>query len=85
MSPEGSVITEPAAISIPAGENATFNCSGMGGPDNMYTWSRVGSEEVVQLGSELTIMSVEAADGGLYQCTVSNQAGSENSTSALNG
>ncbi len=33
-------------ITLDHGDNVTFSCSSMGGPDNMYIWVRNASEEV---------------------------------------
>ena len=35
--------------------------------------------------SELMLVDIVASDGGVYQCTVENLAGSENDTITLNG
>ena len=57
----------------------------LGGPGNMFTWTKVGDNVLLVNDSELMLVDIMATDGGVYQCTVENLAGSENITVTLNG
>ena len=65
--------------------NATFMCMALGGPENMFSWTKVRDNAVVVNESELMLVDIMASDGGVYQCSVENQAGSENAIVTLNG
>ena len=85
VSPAGSVTVQPTDITIPYYGDALFNCSGQGGPNNLYSWIHLSSGESVSNESELIIEIATLKDAGVYQCTVSNNAGKENTTANLNG
>ena len=63
-------------ITYPQGEQLVLNCPADGGPQLNYVWTFSGNE----IGSTqtLTINNVNAANGGDYTCTVTNDAGSDN-------
>ncbi len=67
------------------GEVQTFNCSAMGGPGNMFSWTRLYDNTIVGNTSNLTVNVSGATDGGQYRCEVSNQAGNESQVTILNG
>ena len=64
------------------GDQLELNCSSEGGPDLVYSWSRVNdfSIDTVTNTSILTISDLTTVDGGDYTCTVTNDAGSSNTT-----
>ena len=57
----------------------------LGGPGNMFSWIKVRNNAGVINDSELMLVDIMASDGGVYQCSVENQAGSENAIVTLNG
>lgn len=85
VSPKNSVITEPIENAVFVNENATFNCTAMGGPDNTYKWTHINTGQTVGNEFELKIASTVASNGGSYRCVAKNNAGSDDSTSILNG
>ena len=85
VSPEGSIQVDPTTINGNDSGNATFNCMALGGPGNMFSWTKVRDNAVVVNGSKLMLVDIMASDGGVYQCSVENLAGSDNDTVTLNG
>ena len=69
------------------GDQLQLNCSSEGGPDLVYSWSRNNdfSNETVTNTNTLTISDLATADGGDYACTVTNDAGSNNTTVTVYG
>ena len=67
----GVLMNRPAVVEY--GNNLTLTCGTSGGPDNTFSWFK----EDMSIGntSILSISSVTPADGGVYQCMVSNDAG----------
>ena len=75
----GDVAARPVVVEY--GDVLTLNCTASGGPDNMLRWYK---DNVLLQGNNenmLDITSVNAADGGLYECVVNNTAG--NSTANI--
>ena len=85
VSPEGSIQVNPTAINGNDSGIATFTCMALGGPGNMFSWTKVRDDRNITNDSELMLVDIMASDGGVYQCTVENLAGSENDTVTLNG
>ena len=46
-----------------------------GGPNNMFQWTRQGT--IVSNNDVLELAMITGSDGGIYQCTVTNDAGSD--------
>ena len=72
-----------SSIAIPIGENQLFECVFDGQPSPQVRWFINGvplnaSDRILfdDDSTELTLMSAEAADGGLYMCKATNRAGS---------
>ena len=57
----------------------------MGGPGNMFLWTRLYDNTIVGSWSILTVIVGGATDGGQYRCEVSNLAGNGSETATLNG
>ena len=55
------------------GDNVTFNCSAMGGPEVSFTWTKDG--EIAGYEDTLEVTDIDASSGDNYTCTVSNAAG----------
>ena len=85
VSPEGSIQVNPIAINGNDSGIATFTCMALGGPENIFSWTKVRDNRNITNDSELMLVDIMASDGGVYQCTVKNLAGSENDTVTLNG
>ena len=81
VSPLGSVMIVPEAVTVSFQESHTFTCTAKGGPDNEYQWLFDGSvinfpnEITTPFNSTLTISSVNADNGGRYTCEVENAGG----------
>ena len=69
------------------GDQLELNCSSEGGPDLVYSWRRNNdfSNETVTNTNTLTISDLVTVDGGDYTCTVTNDAGSNNTTVTVYG
>ena len=62
------------------GDNVTLVCSSVGGPNNTYQWQANNSNITGETSQVLTLPHLEASDGGIYTCIVSNLAGSDNAS-----
>ena len=76
---------DPVEVTISYSDDVTFNCSGLGGPDNEFEWTFLSSGDIVSNSSELFLESVTFSEKGQYQCVVSNDAGNGSAISILNG
>ena len=83
VSPEGTAMAIPDILDGLPGDNVTFNCSSLGGPGNSFTWMRQNDRQVVGSESQLTIIGLDAFDGGQYQCIVENSAGNDSTDVTL--
>ena len=81
----GSVMTSPSG-NIFANFNSTVTiiCSAGGGPNNMFEWSKQGTG-VVSNNSVLEFPMITGTDVAVYECTVSNAAGSDMTSALLIG
>ena len=80
VSPRGSV-----AVNASRNATAQFTCSAMGGPMNVFTWTRVSDGMVLSNTSILEVVVESALDGSEYDCFVGNAAGNETVQVVLNG
>ena len=69
----------------PLGDNVTLQCTNNGGPNNTYAWRKDGLLLISEASDTLNLTSVNPSSAGLYNCTVSNPAGSDSSTIPLFG
>ena len=76
VSPEEGVLVFPFG-DILTNFNSTINltCLAQGGPDNMFVWRKEGM--IVSNNSVLELTMITGSDGGVYECTVTNDAGSD--------
>jgi len=68
----------PANILASFNSSENLTCNAEGGPDNMFEWRQ---DAVVIPGANdpvLSIPMVLGSDGGVYNCTVRNDAGNDN-------
>ena len=75
-----AVISSPMNQTYQLGDNATLQCTSMGGPGNTHQWLLNGSEIPGENSETLTLANVTAADGGEYTCHVSNTAGNDSAS-----
>ena len=82
VSPEGTVsVTEDILTTHNSSVNMT--CTAGGGPDNAYKWRKQG--DLISSDPRLYFQSITGSDGGVYQCTVINEAGGDTSSVFLSG
>lgn len=74
-----SITTQPVAVTIDAGETATFTVVAGGTPPLSYQWSRYGVVLPGATAATLTLTNVQDADAGAYTVTVSNAVGTAGS------
>ena len=82
VSPVGSVKITPSGNIFPS-LNSTVNltCVAEGGPNNRFVWRRNG--EIVSNNASLELTVITSSDGGMYECTVTNDAGSGTATTLV--
>ena len=79
VSPRGSI--SPPNITTQFGDNTTFICSALGGPNNSFQWERNG--ETIGNDSMLKLEDINASHGGTYTCIISNAAGNDSVSTTL--
>ena len=65
------------------GATAILECSSNGGPSNAYQWQVNDSDITGATSPILTLTNVEASNGGMYTCVVTNAAGSDDTGTLL--
>ena len=76
---------DPVDIVYDEGDNVTFTCSSLGGPNNTLQWLKDGLDLNGSTSEILTLVSITVIDdGGVYTCVTSNAAGSDNASVRLN-
>ena len=75
----------PVSVSAMQHSNVTFSCTALGGPFNTFNWKKEGDDTIISSDAKLTLIDVQAFDGGEYSCSVANPAGEDNATVTLNG
>ncbi|XP_065894203.1 uncharacterized protein [Dysidea avara] len=84
VSPQGSVFILPSEdIMAAINSTVTLSCIARGGPNNVVEWRKDG---VVISGANDLLLSIPimtSSDGGVYQCTVSNAAGSGSASTTV--
>ena len=81
----GEIETIPKVENANISIGAVFNCTALGGPSNVYTWTRLSDGVVVSNVPVLNFTVESAFDGSIYQCSVENNAGKISSEVTLNG
>ena len=77
-----TITTQPSALSIASGGNASFTVSAAGTAPLSYQWRRDNADLPGATSATLTLNSVQASNAGNYSVVVSNPAGSVTSASA---
>ena len=67
--------TQPADLSVAAGEAAAFVVVADGNPSPAYQWRRDGANIAGEIEAALQIANVSTADAGVYDVVVSNSEG----------
>ena len=65
------------------GDQLELNCSSEGGPDLVYSWSRMTNDFLIVTNTATDNLKIDSAatiDGGEYTCTVANDAGTNSHT-----
>ena len=84
VSPEDSVMVDRPTVLTNFNSTEIITCTADGGPDNMFEWRKQGPALVITRNSILELTMITGSDGGVYECTVTNDAGSDmNSTSVI--
>ena len=75
VSPEGGVLIFPFGdILTNFSSTVNLTCIAQGSPDDMFVWRKEGM--IVSNNSVLELTMITGSDGGVYECTVTNDAGS---------
>ena len=83
-SPQGSVfIIPPGNVLTSFNSTVNITCTALGGPNNMFEWSKQGV--IVSNSDVLELTMITDSDGGLYVCNVTNDAGSDVANTSIVG
>ena len=84
VSPAGSVFISPfGSVLTNFNSTTSLTCNAQGGPNNMFVWRRQGM--IVSNSSVLELTMITGSDGGVYECTVTNDAGSDMNSATVIG
>ncbi len=78
-----SITTQPAGLTVSAGNSATFTVVASGTPAPTYQWKKNGADIAGATGATYTIANVTSADAANYWVVVTNSAGSVTSGGAI--
>ena len=78
-----TLISQPAVLTVNAGQSATFSVTAFGSAPVSYQWKKDGTAITGATSSTLAISSVAVADAGSYAVTVSNSAATVTSSAAV--
>ena len=78
VSPQASLAEASINRTYFEGETVLLQCTSKGGPNNTYQWQVNGTESDGETTQNLTRSNAMASTGGIYTCSVSNEAGSDN-------
>ena len=84
VSPAGSVSVIPSGdIHTRFNLTVSLRCIAQGGPNNMFEWRK--QEMIVSNSDVLELTMITGSDGGIYHCTVTNDAGSDTASISVIG
>ena len=83
VSPLGTVIISPPTVLTNFNSTLNLTCTADGGPNNIFEWSKQGI--IVSNSSVLELTMITGSDGGIYECTVTNDAGSGRESASVFG
>ena len=76
----------PSIITNDEGIQSVFTCSAEGGPNNRFVWVNQTNQTAPPVSTEPVFnLTTTASVGGVYNCVVSNLAGSQSVYVELNG
>eukprot|EP00731_Ephydatia_muelleri_P003775 Em0001g3775a len=78
LSPSTGVTVTPSSTTVAVNVTVFLNCSGLGGPGNIYQWSTGHITPTLEL-----IVTNGTSDGGTYTCVVTNAAGSGSASATV--
>ena len=73
----------PAAQTLNRGDSVTLQCTSMGGPGNTFRWFLNNFLLLGETSPTLIRQNVTVADGGMYNCIVSNTAGNNGASTSI--
>lgn len=76
---------EPPITTADRGQTLTLVCSSQGGPGNTFKWTQLSTGIQVSSEDSLTIHVSSGDDGGVYRCSVENDAGSDTADATIIG
>lgn len=77
------IFTHPQAITVNAGQHASFSVAASGGGSLSYQWLRNGQAIQGAITNSLVLSNTTQADAAVYSVRVSNSANAQTSLSAL--
>ena len=77
-----TITTQPASLTVTAGQAASFSVSASGSATLTYQWRKNGTAISSATSATYTIAATSAADAASYSVVVTNSAGSATSSSA---
>jgi hypothetical protein len=78
-----TLVTQPAATTVDAGQSATFTASASGSLPLSYQWQKDNVDLSGATSATFTLPSAQAADAATYRVLVTNPAGTVTSNGAL--
>ena len=73
----------PVGVVYEEGDNVTFSCTSLGGPDNSIQWLKDG-QRINGSSSRLELTDISVTeDGAIYTCVASNTAGNGSASVSL--
>jgi alpha-tubulin suppressor-like RCC1 family protein len=77
-----TIVTQPAAVIVTAGDTATFAVGVSGTGPLTFQWRKDGADIAGATSAAVTLVNVAAGDAGRYSVVVANGAGTATSTDA---
>lgn len=77
-----TILTQPASLTVTAGQSASFSASAGGSGPFTYQWRKDAAAIAGAISSTLSLTGVQSADAGDYTLSVSNSVGSVTSAAA---
>lgn len=83
INPVPLITRQPADLTVVAGQSASLSVVATGSPTPIFQWQKNGVNIPGATSATYTIVSPQAADGGIYTCIVTNSAGTVISSAAV--
>ncbi|MCF6324800.1 MAG: alginate lyase family protein [Gammaproteobacteria bacterium] len=78
-----SLVTQPDAITVTEGADATFSVVATGSATLVYQWFRDNTEIPGATSASYTVIAASSSDSGTYHCYITNDQGSISSDGAV--